>query len=393
LFSFLSAAIFAFRISCVKTKPPIIGAACAFGAKIYKIVDRVFAVSNLLIRDKNFFHFLHFCFQLSALLVDFSDVTGGKERSQTMKKTLILVCLIVLGFLLALFAYNDSTKLSAELESAKAELEPIKADFEKTANERDALKAQAAELQRDREQLQQKVNELTGSREQLQKQVEKLTFSNDQSRQQLAEIVDTRDKLKQQVAELTGSRDKLQQQNDELAASNDQLNKEVKELTVLRDEALGEAETARKRIEVLVAMMDSLKQEPDRQQQDDKAVTSQAQEGTEPPMIEIGEIPQAATDVNQPAGPNEPGERPTCHSFNTARPRIMPGQAAILSWQVANADRIRIEPDVGTVSALGSVVVRPSKATTYTLIATNEAGESRMTCRIEVGEKDAVEEK
>jgi peptidoglycan hydrolase CwlO-like protein len=329
----------------------------------------------------------------------FLVITGGKERSQTMKKTLILVCLIVVGFLLALFAYDDSTKLSAELESVKAELEPLKADLEKTENERDNLKTQAAELQRDREQLQAKVNELTSSSEQLQKQVEKLSFSNDQSRQQLAEIIDTRDKLKKQVAELTGSRDKLQQQsygllteNDELAASNDQLNKQVKELTVSRDEALAEAETARKRIEELVAMMDSGKQEPG-QQQDGKAVATQAEEGTEPPMIAISEIPEAATDVNQPAGPNQPGERPTCHSFDTARPRIMPGQAAILSWQVTNADRIRIEPDVGTVSALGSVVVRPSKAITYTLIATNKAGESRMTCRIEVGEKDAVKEK
>jgi peptidoglycan hydrolase CwlO-like protein len=306
------------------------------------------------------------------------------------KKTLILVCLTVVGFVLAFLAYNDSTKLSAELESAKVELGPLKTDFENTTNERDKLKTQAAELQRDREKLQQKVNELTSSCENLQKQVEKLSFSNDQSRQQLAEIVDTRDKLKQQVVELTGSRDKLQQENDELAASNEKLSRQVKELTVLRAGALAEAEAARKRVEELVAMVDSLKQEPE-PEKDGEVVASQAQEGAEPAMVEISEIPEAAADVNQPAGPNQVGERPTCHSFSTARPRIMPGQAAILSWQVSNAERIRIEPEVGTVSALGSVVVRPSEATTYTLIATNEAGESRMTCRIEVGEKEAVE--
>jgi predicted nucleic acid-binding Zn-ribbon protein len=308
-----------------------------------------------------------------------------------MKKTLILICLIVLGFLLALFAYDDSTKLSAELESIKAELKPLKTDLRKTTNERDNLKAEVAEVQRDREQLQQKVNELTGSCEQLQKQVEKLTFTNDQSRQQLAEIIDARDKLNKQVVELTDLRDKLRQQNDELTASNSQLSRQVKELTVLRDEAVVEAETARKRIEVIAAMMDSGKQEFDRQR-DDKTLTNQVQEGKKPPMIEISKQPAAVTEVSKSAiVPTRLVGCPTCHSFNTTRSRIMPGQTSILSWQIANADRIHIEPGIGTVSALGSVAVKPSTATTYTLIATNKAGESRVTCRIEVGDSPNVQ--
>ena len=311
-----------------------------------------------------------------------------------MKKTLILICLIVLGFLLALFGYVDSTKLRAELQNVKAELEPLKADLEKTTNERDDLKAQAAELQRDREQLQAKANELASSYEQLQKQVEKLSFSNDQSRQQLAEIVDTRDELKEQIVELTGSRDKLRQQNDELAASNDQLNKQVKELTISLDGAITKAEAARKRIEVLVAALDSGKQGPGPQQNDKVLTTNQVPEGKEPPMIEISKQPASVTDVNQPAiVPGRPSGRPVCHSFNTTRSRITPGQTSILSWQITNADRIRIEPGIGPVSALGSVVVKPSTATTYTLIATNKAGESRVTCRIEVGDSPAAQKK
>lgn len=310
-----------------------------------------------------------------------------------MKTMFILICLIALGFLLALVAYDDSTKLSAELKSVKAELGPLKATLGKTESERDNLKEQVTAERKNNEQLQQKVNDLTGSCEQLQKQLEKLTFLSDQSRQQLAEIIDTRDKLKEQVVELTGSRDKLRQQTDELAASNSQLGKQVKELIVSRDEAIAEAETARKRIEMLAAMMDSGKQGPGRQQ-DDKALANQVQEGKEPPMIEISEQPAAVTEDSKSAVvPGRLSERPICHSFNTTRSRITPGQISILSWQIANADRIRIEPGIGPVSALGSVAVKPSTTTTYTLIATNKAGESRVKCRIEVGNNPDIQKK
>ena len=121
------------------------------------------------------------------------------------------------------------------------------------------------------------------------------------------------------------------------------------------------------------------------EQPDRLTITNQVQEDTQPPLIEIGEFPTAPTEVSRPASiPGRAGERPVCHSFGTTRARIMPGQTSILSWQVSNADWICIEPDIGQVSALGSVVIKPSTATTYTLIATNKAGESRVTCRIEV---------
>ena len=96
--------------------------------------------------------------------------------------------------------------------------------------------------------------------------------------------------------------------------------------------------------------------------------------------------PAVFSDVVEPSVINKQLDgRPTCHSFDTTRPRITPGQTAMLSWQVSNADRIRIEPNIGPVSALGSVAVKPSAATTYTLIAANEAGENIQTCRVEVG--------
>jgi len=308
-----------------------------------------------------------------------------------MKQMLILICTIALGFPLALTGCDDSAEQSAELESVKAELEQLKADIEKTESERDTLKVRIALAEKNRDELQEQVSELTRSRDQVQKQVEEFTFSSDQSRQQLAEIIDTRDKLKQQVIDLSGSRDKLQQQLTELTASQNQLSKQVEKLTESRDEAVAKAQTAQKRIEVLVAMLDSETQEF-HERQDELTVTNQAQEDTQPPMIEISEYPAVLTEVSRPPViPSRVGERPTCHSFDTTRPHIMPGQTSTLSWQVSNADRIRIEPGIGPVSALGSVAVKPSTATAYTMIATNKAGESRITRRIEVGDSPTIQ--
>jgi len=48
---------------------------------------------------------------------------------------------------------------------------------------------------------------------------------------------------------------------------------------------------------------------------------------------------------------------------------------------------IRIEPEIGSVSALGSRTVKPSATTTYTLIATNRAGDRKLSQRLEVSER------
>jgi len=52
------------------TSPPIIGATCAFDAKIYKNVDSLFAVTPYQISNKKFFQISDFCFQLPSLLVE-----------------------------------------------------------------------------------------------------------------------------------------------------------------------------------------------------------------------------------------------------------------------------------------------------------------------------------
>jgi hypothetical protein len=75
---------------------------------------------------------------------------------------------------------------------------------------------------------------------------------------------------------------------------------------------------------------------------------------------------------------------PTVHRFNAVPPSITRGQRSILSWETSNAERVRIEPEIGNVSASGERQVSPNQTTTYTLIARNEAGEKRESRRVEV---------
>jgi hypothetical protein len=127
------------------------------------------------------------------------------------------------------------------------------------------------------------------------------------------------------------------------------------------------------------------------QQPNEITITSQAKEDTQPPVIEVSEDPNVLTKIAwPPVVSNQAGERPICHSFGTSNPQIMPGQTSTLSWQVSDADGIHIEPDIGRVSCLGSRAVKPAATTTYTLIATNQAGESRTTCEVEVNKQPAV---
>ncbi|MBN2315323.1 MAG: hypothetical protein JXM79_15450 [Sedimentisphaerales bacterium] len=75
---------------------------------------------------------------------------------------------------------------------------------------------------------------------------------------------------------------------------------------------------------------------------------------------------------------------PSIHSFAPSHSQINRGQSTALSWSVSNADRIRIEPEVGKVGILGSQNVYPSETTKYTIIASNESGEARWTQQVEV---------
>src|ERR1700740_475470 len=49
-------------------------------------------------------------------------------------------------------------------------------------------------------------------------------------------------------------------------------------------------------------------------------------------------------------------------------------QQGTLKWSATNATSITLEPSVGPVAAKGSMTVRPSQSTTYTVTATGGGG-------------------
>jgi len=70
-----------------------------------------------------------------------------------------------------------------------------------------------------------------------------------------------------------------------------------------------------------------------------------------------------------------PGQVPQIILFSAIPATINAGQSATLQWSVQNAQSISINNGVGTVSFTGSQSVSPATTTTYTLTATNSAGQ------------------
>jgi hypothetical protein len=66
---------------------------------------------------------------------------------------------------------------------------------------------------------------------------------------------------------------------------------------------------------------------------------------------------------------------PTIVTFYTDRIIITPGEHVTLSWDVVGATDVTITP-IGQVNTKDSVIISPSNTTTYTMTATNSAGQS-----------------
>lgn len=81
----------------------------------------------------------------------------------------------------------------------------------------------------------------------------------------------------------------------------------------------------------------------------------------------------------------DPASRPMIAAFSATPASIQPGQNTILNWSVGGATSLRIEPAVGDVTGKTSISVQPDTSTTYTLVATNAAGETRATTSVTVG--------
>jgi hypothetical protein len=71
--------------------------------------------------------------------------------------------------------------------------------------------------------------------------------------------------------------------------------------------------------------------------------------------------------------------------FSAIPQRIDAGQSAQLCWQVENATEVTISGGVGAVRASDCVSVSPNATTTYTLTATNAAGQVSASAIVQVG--------
>ncbi|MFC1846122.1 hypothetical protein ACFLYM_01745 [Chloroflexota bacterium] len=82
---------------------------------------------------------------------------------------------------------------------------------------------------------------------------------------------------------------------------------------------------------------------------------------------------------------------PVIMSFSANPGVVPPGEEATLSWDVAGADSISIEPKLGYVSASGNIIITPKESTVYTLTATNKSGDVTVTTEVKVaGNEEAM---
>lgn len=76
---------------------------------------------------------------------------------------------------------------------------------------------------------------------------------------------------------------------------------------------------------------------------------------------------------------------PAIKRFLSDAPKLVAGEPAVLSWDVAGASTVTIDNGIGTVAASGSVTVNPAVATTYTITANGAgANSSTATTTIEI---------
>ena len=283
-----------------------------------------------------------------------------------MRQKLILVCTIALCFPLVLTTgCGKKAKQKAELDSVKTELNGVKAELRKAETEKDTLKKKLTAATETSDDLQGQVTRLSDESRPLRDKVDRLTRSNTILTKQATDLLASNKQLTGQLKEVAESRDQLKEEVTGLKSSNEGLQAQVHELTKQRDAAVVNAKESQDKIAGLMAKL-------------------QPEAAAEPELLVaptvVSETPAAVEETPEV----EAVKAATIHSFNTARAKIKKGQHATWSWHVANAERISIEPDIGSVSALGSRNVKPSKTTTYTLTATGKGGETVETCKVEV---------
>ncbi|MBN1691401.1 MAG: hypothetical protein JW901_10285 [Dehalococcoidia bacterium] len=76
---------------------------------------------------------------------------------------------------------------------------------------------------------------------------------------------------------------------------------------------------------------------------------------------------------------------PVINKFSASQGSVPAGQSVTLSWDVSDATRVTLQPEIGTVDSSGTRSVTPSVSTTYKLMASNDAGASSREVTVNVG--------
>jgi hypothetical protein len=82
-----------------------------------------------------------------------------------------------------------------------------------------------------------------------------------------------------------------------------------------------------------------------------------------------------------------PTAAPTVARFTASALSLMAGNTALLNWEVKDSTDVRIDPEVGQVSAAGTIEIKPAQSTSYTLTAKGPGGERSASLSIAVTRK------
>jgi hypothetical protein len=76
---------------------------------------------------------------------------------------------------------------------------------------------------------------------------------------------------------------------------------------------------------------------------------------------------------------------PVISKFTSTADSVPAGQAITLAWEVTDATRVTLQPEVGTVPNSGTRSITPSTTTTFKLIAANDSGATTREITVNVG--------
>jgi len=93
-------------------------------------------------------------------------------------------------------------------------------------------------------------------------------------------------------------------------------------------------------------------------------------------LIANGRKPVAAAQLAPPASPSV--------ALSASPASAQAGQPVTLTWSSTNATSITLEPSLGRVAPQGSMTVKPTQSTTYTVTATGPGGSSHANAQVTI---------